>query len=197
MNLLIFVAVVLDPRYKLSEYTELTIQEIYGESTGHKVWAAVNKGLQGLFEEYRDTFSPSDGTPQSTESESPQSKQVGGSGRMMKTIVAKRMKLNNGSSSFSRGSRTELDKYLAEECEDDTKKFDILAWWKGQSSRFRILSRLAHDVLAIPISTVANESAFSTCGRIPDDFKTSLTPFMVEALVCTQDWLRRATPQYC
>jgi len=44
-------------------------------------------------------------------------------------------------------------------------------------------------VLAIPISTVASESAFSTCGRILDDFRSSLTPFMVEALVCTQDWL--------
>jgi len=74
------------------------------------------------------------------------------------------------------------------------KKFDILAWWKGQSTRFPILSTMARDVLAIPISTVASESAFSTSGRILDDFRTSLTPFMVEALVCTQDWLRRATP---
>jgi hypothetical protein len=49
-------------------------------------------------------------------------------------------------------------------------------------------------VLAIPISTVASESAFSTSGRILDDFRTTLTPFMVEALVCTNDWVRRATP---
>lgn len=52
-------------------------------------------------------------------------------------------------------------------------------------------ARLARDVLAIPISTVASESAFSTSGRILDDFRTSLTPFMLEALVCGQDWLRR------
>jgi len=104
------------------------------------------------------------------------------------------MKLNSGIGSSSRGSRTELDRYLAEECEEDVKKFDILAWWKGQSTRFPILSKLARDVLAIQISTVASESAFSTGGRVLDDFRTSLTPFMVEALVCTQDWLRRATP---
>jgi hypothetical protein len=48
-------------------------------------------------------------------------------------------------------------------------------------------------VLAIPISTVASESAFSTGGRILDDFRSSLTPFMIEALVCSQDWLRRST----
>jgi hypothetical protein len=86
-----------------------------------------------------------------------------------------------------------LDRYLAEECEEDTNKFDILDWWKGQSTRFPILSTLARDVLAIPISTVASESAFSTSGHILDDFRSSLTPFMVEALVCTQDWLRRSS----
>ena len=42
---------------------------------------------------------------------------------------------------------------------------------------------MARDVLAIPITTVASESAFTTCGRILDDFRTSLTPFMLEALV--------------
>jgi hypothetical protein len=191
MNLLIFVAVVLDPRYKLSEYTELVIQEIYGEGPGHKLWAALNKCLHGMFEEYRAIYS-SDRAPQKSESAQPT--QGGGSTRMMKSVVAKRMRLNNSSSSYSRGIRTELDKYLAEECEDEVKVFDILAWWKGQSSRFPILSRLARDVLAIPISTVASESAFSTSGRILDDFRTSLTPFMVEALVCTNDWVRRATP---
>ena len=108
--------------------------------------------------------------------------------------IVKRMKLNSGMGSSSRGNRTELDRYLAEECEEDAKRFDILAWWKGQASRFPILSKLARDVLAIQISIVASESAFSTGGRVLDDFRTSLTPFMVEALVCTQDWLRRATP---
>ena len=49
---------------------------------------------------------------------------------------------------------------------------------------------MAKDVLAIPISTVASESAFSTGGRILDDFRTLLTPKMAEALICAQDWLR-------
>ena len=53
---------------------------------------------------------------------------------------------------------------------------------------------MARDVLAIPITTVASESAFSTGGGILDDFRSSLTPFMVEALICTQDWMRRASP---
>ena len=48
---------------------------------------------------------------------------------------------------------------------------------------------MANDVLAIPISTLASEFAFSTRGRNLNDFRTSLTPKMVEALICTHDWL--------
>ena len=51
---------------------------------------------------------------------------------------------------------------------------------------------MAHDVLAVPISTVASESAFSTGGRVLDVFRSSLTSKIVEALVCTSDWLRMA-----
>jgi hypothetical protein len=57
-----------------------------------------------------------------------------------------------------------------------------------------VLAHMAQDILAIPISTIASKSVFSTSGRILDDFRTSLTPFMLEALVCTQDELRRSTP---
>ncbi|CAL9011565.1 unnamed protein product, partial [Prunus brigantina] len=49
---------------------------------------------------------------------------------------------------------------------------------------------IAKDVFGIPISTVASESAFSLGGRIVDPFRASLTPRMVEALVCTSDWLK-------
>ena len=49
---------------------------------------------------------------------------------------------------------------------------------------------MARDVLAIPVSTVASESAFSTEERVLDPFRSSLTPKLVEYLICTQDWLR-------
>jgi hypothetical protein len=56
------------------------------------------------------------------------------------------------------------------------------------------VARLARNVLAIPISTVASESVFSMGGRILDDFRTSLTPFMLQSIICIQDWLQRSTP---
>ncbi|GAB4834038.1 hypothetical protein Ancab_039959 [Ancistrocladus abbreviatus] len=63
-------------------------------------------------------------------------------------------------------------------------------FWKNSVHRYSILSLMARDVLAIPISTVASESAFSTGGRVLDPFRSSLTPRIVEALICAQDWLR-------
>ncbi|CAN0876088.1 Zinc finger BED domain-containing protein RICESLEEPER 2 [Linum grandiflorum] len=49
---------------------------------------------------------------------------------------------------------------------------------------------MAKDILAVPISTVASVSCFSTGGRVLDDFRSSLTPAIVEALICAEDWLR-------
>ena len=62
------------------------------------------------------------------------------------------------------GNQTsKLDRYLNEAVEnDDIEDFDILGWWKVNSPIFPILSQMAYDVLAIPISTVASKSAFST-----------------------------------
>ncbi|CAN4121086.1 unnamed protein product [Withania somnifera] len=49
---------------------------------------------------------------------------------------------------------------------------------------------MARDVLAIPISSVASECAFSTGGHVLDPFRSSLTPKLVQCIICLQDWLR-------
>ena len=88
---------------------------------------------------------------------------------------------------ISGSSKTELEIYLSESTIEEEGSFNILRWWKLNSERFLILSILARDVLAVPISTVASESAFSTGGRVLDCFRSSLTPKVVEALICFQD----------
>ncbi|CAN1347899.1 Putative AC transposase [Linum perenne] len=75
---------------------------------------------------------------------------------------------------------------------DVVDKFDVLKWWSTYGLAYPILSEIARDVLAIPISSVASEAAFSTGGRIMDSYRTSLHPNMLEAIVCTEDWLRSA-----
>ena len=69
--------------------------------------------------------------------------------------------------------------------------FDVLAWWKANEFKYRVLSKIAQDVLVVLVSTVSSESTFSTGGRILDSFRSSLTPKIGETLICTQNWISR------
>ncbi|KAL6523579.1 hypothetical protein OROGR_017182 [Orobanche gracilis] len=85
----------------------------------------------------------------------------------------------------------EVDKYLVDEIEKRSNQtFNLLEWWRGSEARYPVLSTIAKDIFAIPSSTVVSESAFSLGKRVVDPFRSSLSPKMVEALVCTNDWLR-------
>ncbi|KAM7459307.1 hypothetical protein LguiA_036301 [Lonicera macranthoides] len=88
--------------------------------------------------------------------------------------------------------QNDVDRYLLDAIEgDEDDNFDILNWWRvNGASKYPILALIARDILAIPVSTIASESCFSTSGRIIDSFRSSLSPKMVEALICTQNWLR-------
>ncbi|KAL8519106.1 hypothetical protein ACS0TY_010153 [Phlomoides rotata] len=77
-------------------------------------------------------------------------------------------------------------------CEKSEDEFDILTWWKVNTIKYTVLSKVARDVLAISVSTIASESAFSTSGRVIEPYRSSLSP-TVEALICAQDWLRVAS----
>ena len=60
INLLIFVAALLDPRYKLSLYTRISVEEIFGEESGKLVWEAINTSMTELFEEYKTMYAPNE-----------------------------------------------------------------------------------------------------------------------------------------
>jgi hypothetical protein len=89
------------------------------------------------------------------------------------------------------GFKAELDRYLDEELLDmNTKNFKVLDWWKVAGTRFPTLRKIARDIFAIPVTTVASESAFSTSGRVLSEHRSRLTSKMIEALMCSQDWVR-------
>lgn len=83
----------------------------------------------------------------------------------------------------------ELEKYMAEPLLKHSGPFDILYWWRGRTREYPILTKVARDVRVVQVSTVASESAFSAGGRVIDPYRSSLSPDMVEALVCTKDWV--------
>jgi len=47
--------------------------------------------------------------------------------------------------------------------------------------------------MAIQVSTVASESAFSGAGRVVDPHRNRLDPEMVQALICAKDWIHAAS----
>ncbi|KAJ1698129.1 hypothetical protein LUZ63_006641 [Rhynchospora breviuscula] len=89
-------------------------------------------------------------------------------------------------------TKTEMQEYLSAGLDPTSldAQFDILVWWKMNAAKYPILARLTRDILAIPISTVASESTFSTAGRILSPIRISLNDESLEALICAQDWLR-------
>ena len=85
---------------------------------------------------------------------------------------------------------TELDHYLEDDVVIDSKtNFDVLVWWKVNGMKFLTLQAIARDILAIPISTVASESAFSMSGKMLTPHRSRLQPNIIEALMCTQSWV--------
>lgn len=89
--------------------------------------------------------------------------------------------------------KSELGLYLEESVlfnQSNISNFDILGYWKNIGVKYPTLQRIAKDFLAIPISTVASESAFSIGGQFLTPHRSKLNEDTVEALMCSQDWLR-------
>ncbi|CAN0863660.1 Putative AC transposase [Linum grandiflorum] len=85
---------------------------------------------------------------------------------------------------------TELDHYLSEDIIPRSPDFDILMWWKINGAKYPTLQEIARDFLAIPITSVASESAFSSCGRLLDPHRSRLHYSTIEAMMCTRSWIK-------
>ncbi|XP_071933869.1 zinc finger BED domain-containing protein RICESLEEPER 2-like [Coffea arabica] len=93
--------------------------------------------------------------------------------------------------------KNELDTYFedglltaADDSTVDIVNLDALKWWKD-TTKYKILPKMAADILAIPISTVASEATFSAGTRVIDSYRASLAPETVEMLMCVGDWCRK------
>ncbi|KAL4298123.1 hypothetical protein GQ457_12G015520 [Hibiscus cannabinus] len=199
LNILLFVALLLDPRHKWG-FVKWIVCDIYDFESANSLLSTIKVTLKALYEFYDDAMPQSKRKKgeSSTSSSTPSSTRT-----TLHGMESSEKKIDVQQHYYNRyrmakqtlaicAEKTELEKYLSEEVEPNDLNFDILEWWSGSQMRYPVLARMARDVLAIPISTIASESAFSTGGRVLDSFRTSLTPRIAEALICSQDWLRKS-----
>ncbi|KAL0434033.1 UNVERIFIED_CONTAM: Zinc finger BED domain-containing protein RICESLEEPER 3 [Sesamum latifolium] len=87
--------------------------------------------------------------------------------------------------------------YLEESLLPRTRDFDILIWWKTNGVKFPTLQKMTRDFLAIPVSTIASESAFSNSGKLINPQRNRLHHTTVEALMCSRRWLWNEVNDTC
>lgn len=194
MNMLLYFSLMLDPRNK-KKYFNIVLDDHYGRR-GKQILdekkSYITHKLDLLYVDYVRIHS-SASTMESSSSSTILGKRSNSDMMVSKPPLPLRSKLREKMETTTIEPMNELEKYFSEIEEVNSRNFDILAWWKVNSPRFPTLSMMARDLLAIPVSTVASESVFSTSGRILDAFRSSLTPKIAESIICTQDWIRSST----
>ncbi|CAH1412630.1 unnamed protein product [Lactuca virosa] len=85
--------------------------------------------------------------------------------------------------------KSQLQVYLLEPRTKRTSSINILEFWQSQQYRYPELAKLAMNILCVPVSTVASESTFSLGGRVLNEYQSSMKPDIVEAVICSRDWL--------
>uniref|UniRef100_A0A7N2R680 Transposase n=1 Tax=Quercus lobata TaxID=97700 RepID=A0A7N2R680_QUELO len=188
MFLVLAVATVMDPRYKIT-YFEFSSSKYGGDDDTTEV-STVVMAIRSLYDDYSIQF-PETENPVSN----PSSDSGGESSRQVKR---ERLSSDDGSNqlqdyqqfieSTSQPLKSELDMYLEEPVLPWTQDFNILSWWRAASPRYPILSRIARDYLPVPISVATSMDAFFTIEREISPRYASLRPDLMNAIMCTRSW---------
>ncbi|KAL1341711.1 hypothetical protein AAHE18_09G105700 [Arachis hypogaea] len=177
------VAAVLDPRYKMVG-VEFQFGKMYPDPIEcSKQVDRIHQLCNELVNEYNQKMN-SDVSHVGTKEvdESGNTSVFGGDDYM---LYLKRRKMTRGSC-----LNVEFDHYLEEDIHPpNDPNFNVLKWWKNNQMKFKVLAKIAKDIYAIPVSTVASESAFSTSGRVISPHRGKLKESIIEALMCGQSWL--------
>ncbi|KAJ3684842.1 hypothetical protein LUZ61_014006 [Rhynchospora tenuis] len=189
-SVLLAIGCMLDPRCKI-DVVEYYFRELYPSGDAATFIESLKQVLNALFNEYSESnpTSQSQSTTSSSHSRSAASSSVSNTKAGLKEFLNVRK--------TSEPIKSELEEYLTQPLDlasmDD--EFDILAWWKLKVPKYPIMAKMARDILAVPISTVASESTFSIAGRTLSPVRSSLSDESLEALICAQDWLRASVTE--
>ncbi|XP_058776722.1 zinc finger BED domain-containing protein RICESLEEPER 2-like [Vicia villosa] len=187
-NMLMAIASVLDPRCKF-HMVNICFPKIYtSKEVSDENIKKFKTSLEEIFDEYVSLNLEESSSVLNSESNNSSSSQVN---KKIVTGFDQIMSILREKEAVP-PIQSELQSYLGEGIyiPNDNNAFSALDWWRNNSLKYKILSKMAADVLAIPISTVASESTFSAGGRVIDEYRSKLNEESIEALICGGDWFR-------
>ena len=185
-NLILAVAAILDPRQKM-RVVDFTYPQMYLPSEASHNISTIRRVLFELYDEYVALAANPTGGPMASSSSQRQG-----------TNATKKTRCGDFDQycdevETSEPHKSELVDYLdkpRQKIGEDLDEFDCLGWWKINRISYPVLSRIACDILAIPITTVASEATFSAGTRVIDTYRAALHPETVQVLMCAGDWCR-------
>ena len=83
----------------------------------------------------------------------------------------------------------ELANYLEQKTFRAPDKFNICHWWRAYELQSPALAAMARDILAIQATSAPSERAFSFARHVVTEFRASLAPNTIRALLCLKTWL--------
>ncbi|XP_008776870.1 zinc finger BED domain-containing protein RICESLEEPER 2-like [Phoenix dactylifera] len=194
-SLVLAIAVVMDPRFKM-KLVEFSFSKIYGADAARYV-KVVDDSIHELYLEY--VAQPLPLTPAYEEQGEATTNNINGNDSCRPATPASTgdglldFDLYLSEMAVNQPTKSELDQYLEESLVPRIQEFDILNWWKLNNLKYPTLSKMARDILAIPMSMVSTGSSIFASGtgsRVLDEYRSSLRPETVEALFCAKDWLQ-------
>lgn len=210
MNKLVIVAGVFDPSKKMKVTIKL-FEKLYGVGSARVTQLTTEIGdiVRSLFDEYnnnekkrRDAEPGGSSTQSQSQGNSSQIQEQAGEEVSQNTVLGNGLAYESMNDIYNelvqdsglQEKTDELGSYLKENVENRNSmpgsEYDVLSYWRLNSAKYPVLFLVARDVLAMQVSSVASESVFSTSGRVLDPSRSCLTHYMIEVLMCTEQWLK-------
>ncbi|KAL1205476.1 putative AC transposase [Cardamine amara subsp. amara] len=179
------------------QFAKMCFEELHGEgSTEAKaLYESIYNLLQDMFNEYNERYNKKANVQQS-QSQSRSTHASQSTQDIMEFVdddedyrrIEKRY--NTLLKDIGVRNTNELDTYLKDKIENpdlvDGMEYNVLNYWRKNNDKYPILSEMGRDLFSMQMSSVASESAFSTSGRIIEPYRSCLTHYMVEFLICTE-----------
>ncbi|KAF7776844.1 hypothetical protein Agabi119p4_5237 [Agaricus bisporus var. burnettii] len=181
------VAMVLDPRYKLSYFKKLDWEP---------EWIAeAEEMVKKVFDGYESPSSTTTTATEETDYIMLPNPQFDNTSVADTTNIFEDFLVQSWSPALQSSATTEdeLKVYLSTgpvTSSDPRKPLDVIMWWREHETTYPRLSQVARDHLCIPASSVDVERIFSKARIVLSDLRNRLAVQTVRSLICVGEWIK-------